>query len=152
MRRSARDCDARRVCAQRGATEMLGLVMMTPVVMAAAFGLLWISRQVDTQAQLHTAVEAAAQAAALQRSPYAAQEAAESMAAEMLNHAEGCQPTRVQVDLSAFGPGGKVTVAIDCEVSVSGLQWVSGRGARFSARSTVGLDRFKQIDASMGGR
>jgi hypothetical protein len=138
--------------ADRGATEMLGLVLMTPVIMAAALVLLWVSRQVDTQAQLHTAAEAAAQAAALQRNPLMAQEVAQLMAAEMLSHSEGCQPLRVLVDLTAFGPGGQVTVAIDCEVAVSGLQWVSGSGARLSASSTVGIDRFKQIDASLGGR
>jgi hypothetical protein len=136
----------------RGATEMLGLVLMAPVLMAAAFVLLWLSRQVDTQAQVHTAAEAAAQAAALQRSPDAAREIAESMVAEMLDHPEGCQPIRVQVDLRAFGPGGEVTVAIDCEIAVSGLQWVSGKGARFAAQSTVGIDHFKQIDVAQGGR
>jgi hypothetical protein len=151
MKTVAQGSVTRRIKADRGATEMLGLVLMTPAVMAAAFVLIWISRQVDTQAQLHTAAEAAAQAAALQRSPSSAQAAAESMAAEMLEHAEGCLPMRVRVDLHSFGPGGEVTVAIDCEVAATGLRWVSGSGARFSAQSTVGLDRFKQINESLGG-
>ena len=131
----------------RGATEALGLVLMTPVMIAAAVALIWISRQVDTQAQVHTAVEAAAQAAALQRSPTGADSSARALAAEMLLRSDLCESLLVGVDLSGFGPGGQVSVEIECKVSVSGLGAVTlNQPTVISARATATIDRFKQME------
>jgi hypothetical protein len=135
---------------QRGATETLGLVVMAPVMMAAAVVLIWLSRQVDTQAQIHTAAEAAAQAAALQRSPSEADHVARTLALEMLERSDLCAQVQVAVNLGEFGPGGDVSVEISCWVSKAGLQAVSHGGgeARLWARATARLDRFKQIESS----
>jgi hypothetical protein len=135
---------------ERGATETLGLVLMTPVMMAAAVAVIWISRQVDTQAQIHTAAEAAAQAAALQRSPFEADQVAHTLVWEMLNRSDLCDQLEVAVDLERFGPGGHVSVEISCWVSDTGLRSVvkAPSGARLWARATAGLDRFKQVGSS----
>jgi hypothetical protein len=133
----------------RGATEALGLVLMTPVMMAAAVALFWISRQVDTQAQVHTTVEAAAQAAALQRSPVAADTSARKIASEMLLRSDLCESLLVGVDLGGFGPGGQVSVEIVCKVSVSGLGAAAlNQPTVISARATATIDRFKQMEST----
>ncbi len=133
----------------RGATEALGLVLMTPVMMAASVALIWISRQVDTQAQVHTVAEAAAQAAALQRSPMAADSSARAIASELLSRSDLCESLQVGVDLGAFGPGGEVSVEIECLVSSSGLGAVAlNLPTVISAQATVSIDRFKQMEST----
>jgi hypothetical protein len=121
---------------------------MTPVMMAAAVVLIWISRQVDTQAQIHTAAEAAAQAAALPRTATAAGTRAREIATEMLDREDLCEEVVIAVDLEGFGPGGQVSVEIGCLVSTSGLQSVTGNTSTLlSARATAGMDPFKQVEA-----
>lgn len=138
----------RRPQSDRGAIETLGLVLMTPVMMAAAVVLIWISRQVDTQAQIHTAAEAAAQAAALQRTAPAAGARAQAIATEMLDREDLCIEVDIAVDLEGFGPGGQVSVEIRCLVSTSGLQPVtSNTRTLLSVRATAGVDPFKQVEA-----
>lgn len=130
----------------RGSIETLGLVLMTPVMMAAAIALIWISRQVDTQAQVHSAAEAAAQAAALQRTASAADERARLIVSEMLDREDLCTKVLTAVDLQEFGPGGQVSVEIRCLVSTLGLQSVTSGETVLTARATAGVDTFKQVE------
>ena len=53
----------------RGAAEALGLVLIAPVAIGLALLVVFLSRQVDARAQVRTAAESAAQAAAQERSP-----------------------------------------------------------------------------------
>jgi hypothetical protein len=131
---------------ERGGAETLGLVVMTPVMMAAAVLLIWISRQVDTQAQIHTAAEAAAQAAVLQRTPASADTAARMMVSEMLDRSDLCGQIEVAVHLERFTPGGHIAVEISCWVSEVGIEVVSSGNRTFLwARATAGIDLFKQV-------
>jgi hypothetical protein len=73
---------------------------------------------------VQSAAEAAAQAAAQERSPGAAITAAEDVGTAMLVDRSSCAMPQVQVDTSAFAPGGQVTVTVSCTVSSSGLELV----------------------------
>ena len=57
----------------RGAADALALVLIAPAVIGLAVLVVMLGRSVDSRAQAQSAAEAAAQAAALERSPGAAE-------------------------------------------------------------------------------
>jgi hypothetical protein len=125
----------------RGEANALGLVLIAPVAIALAILILWVGRQVDTDAQLQAASSAAAQAAVLQRTPAAAIVAARSTAGAMLSDAKACAGgPDVLVDTNDFRPGGAVTVAISCSPQRSDLSLVSPPPVRFAATATATID------------
>lgn len=131
-----------------GGSEALGLVLLTPVLLAAALGLFWISRLVDTQAQVHSVAEASAQAAALQRDRAGAETAARQLALSMLGHPEVCADLQVVVDVEQFVPGGRVAVEITCTVARPGRESVVGSPHEIRVRAQVQIDRFRMVLAS----
>ena len=74
----------------RGATDALGLVMIAPAVIGLAILVVALGRGVDARAQLRSAAEASAQAAALERDAGSAAAAAEVVARAMLVDTEAC--------------------------------------------------------------
>jgi len=68
----------------RGAADAVGLVIMVVPMLAFALLVLYVGRNVDAQAQLRAATEAAAQAAALERSPTDADAAARAAFSAMV--------------------------------------------------------------------
>jgi Flp pilus assembly protein TadG len=136
----------------RGASEALGLVMITPAAIGLMLLVVWLHRGVDHRAEVRTAAEAAAQAAALERTASGADAAARAVAGAMLVDTTTCDERTVAVDTSAFAPGGEVAVTIECGVSNHGVEVIgrlSDQGRRrdaITAHATV--DRYR---ASEGG-
>jgi hypothetical protein len=125
----------------RGEANALGLVLIAPAALALAVVILWVGRQVDTDAQMQAASSAAAQAAALQRSPGAAATAARSTVAAMLNDAKACAGGAVvSIDTAGFRPGGEVTVVVSCSPLRADLSLVGPPPATFSASATATID------------
>lgn len=133
-----------RVNRDRGATDALGLVLIAPAAIGLAVLVIALGRGVDARAQVRSAAGAAAQAAALERSPLAAQAAAERVAAAMLTDVDVCPngPT-VAVEYPVGDRGGTVWATVTCEGSSRGIELVqpTPRGETFRASATV--DEFR---------
>ncbi len=128
----------------RGEANALGLVLVAPAAVALAVLILWIGRQVDTDAQMQAASSAAAHAAALQRTPVAAATAARSTAMTMLNDAKACSAGPVvSIDTTAFHPGGTITVVVTCSPQHADLALVSPPSATFTATATATIDTYR---------
>jgi Flp pilus assembly protein TadG len=137
----------------RGAVDVLGVVLLAPVMLAFAVVVVFLGRQVDSQAQVRSMAETAAQAAALQRSPAAAVAAARSVVAASAIDADTCATPTVEVDTSRFAPGGSVSVIVGCSVSGRGLELLDGHSAGsvravFTARATATIDPFRMTDGA----
>ena len=127
-----------------GEANTLGLVLIAPVAIGLAILILWIGRQVDTNAQVKAASSEAAQAAARQRDPVAAEAAARATAAAMLVDATACPlPVKVDVNIEDWRPGGKVSVTVSCIPQSSDLALVDPGQAKFSATSSASIDSYR---------
>lgn len=133
----------------RGVANALGLVLIAPASIGLALLVVTLGRAVDTDAQLRTAAEAAAQAAALERDVSSAGAAAQRLVDDMFADDSICKPDRpradtsyandsgVSVDAGAMS-GGVVTVIVGCPGSGGGDGELSGPVV---AHATV--DRFR---------
>jgi Flp pilus assembly protein TadG len=108
----------------RGSADALGLALLAPAAIGLAVVIVFLGRGVDSRATVQGAAEAAAQAAAQERSPVAAVAAAHEVGAAMLVDHSSCSSPQVFVDTSAFGPGGQVAVTVSCTVSSDGLELI----------------------------
>jgi hypothetical protein len=113
----------------RGAAEMLGLVLMTPMVVGVAVLIVMLGLEVDRNALSHSAAAAAAQAAALERNRATAQSAAIAAVRSMIDDDSICPHPDLRVDLDDHRAGGSVDVVVRCGSSVG--------------TSTASVDRFR---------
>lgn len=128
----------------RGAVEVVASILIAPVVVAFAVLVFFLGRQVDSRASVRVAADSAAQAAARQRDPAAADAAARSTATEMLGASTTCEggPT-VAVDLSDFRPGGLVTVDITCTTGSNDLTAVAAPSRTFTGHGAAVIDTYR---------
>ncbi len=131
----------------RGAADALGLVLVAPAVLGLALLVVALGRGVDARAQVRSAAESAAQAAALERNPEAASTAARRAADAMLGDSSNCNdPSVVTVyQPPASSPNvevGIVRVTITCEVSDRGVE-VIGRSYDESVTAVASIDVFR---------
>lgn len=127
----------------RGASDALALVLLAPAMIGLALLVVFLGRQVDARAQVRTAAESAAQAAALARDPATAEQAALETVGAMLVDPDTCEAPSVTVDLSAFAPGGSVSVTVTCDVARRGLDPLPVPSVRTSATATAAVDPFR---------
>jgi Flp pilus assembly protein TadG len=137
----------------RGAAEALGLVLVAPVAIGLALLVVFLSRQVDSRAQVRTAAESAAQAAAQERSPHAAEAAARQVVGAMLTDPDTCTSPTAAVDVTQFAPGGLVAVTVSCSVSSRGIELVvpadpESSGRRFTVTASATIDRYRATEAA----
>jgi len=114
----------------RGAADALGLVLIAPAVMGLALLIIALGRGVDAKAQVRSAAESAAQAAALERNPGAADAAAQRAADTILSDSTNCNRPLAEVRFIApTGTSGvrvdMVEVTITCEVSNRGVEVIT---------------------------
>jgi hypothetical protein len=130
-----------RFAGSSGSADAIGIVLIAPVMVGVGLLLTSIGNRVDAVSVSRSAAWAGAQAAVRERSPELAGSAARSAVSTSLAGSSCGEPT-VEVDLSEFMPGGRVTVTVDCD----GLS-----GGAFSASSaTATIDRFRESES--GGR
>jgi hypothetical protein len=132
----------------RGAADVLALVLITPACVALAMLVVLLGRRVDTVAQVRSAAESAAQAAALEREASDAALAADRVAARMLVDVDSCKDPAVIVDLSQFRPGGSVAVTVVCTTSTRGVESMRADHDVVRARAVARVDRFRADVAS----
>lgn len=115
----------------RGASDALGLVLVAPVVLMIALLVVALGRGVDARAQVRSAAESAAQAAALERNPAAASDAARRSVAASLGDSANCNAPNVETEFPPVPPPvaavqvGIVRVTVTCEVTDRGVELVS---------------------------
>lgn len=132
-----------------GATDALGLALLAPAAIGLALAIVFLGRGVDARATTQIAAEAAAQAAAQERSAASAVAAARAVGTAMLVDAASCSTPTVDVDTSAFRPGGIVTVTVRCGVSTSGLELIAPpSGRRLGATAVAAIDPYRGLDGA----
>lgn len=118
----------------RGAADALGLVLIAPVILALALLVISLGRGVDAKAQVRSAAESGAQAAALERDPAAAGAAAQRAVDAMLADSSNCDDPSVETVYPPTPPippadagiaVGIVRVTVSCEVSARGVEVIS---------------------------
>ena len=128
----------------RGDAEVVGLVLIAPVITAFVLLVFWLGRQVDTRSQIRQAAEAAAQAAARQRDPQHARTAALAVAITMLATNPTCAGGPVvELDLAGFQPGETVTATVRCRTARTGVELVATSDQEFTATSTAIINTYR---------
>lgn len=133
----------------RGAADALGLVLIAPAVIGLAILVVALGRGVDARAQVRSAAEASAQAAALERDAGSATAAANRVALSMLVDSDTCSnPTVGVVYPSAVSPAsgisyGLVEVTIECDVSDRGIEVVQSGTREEEVTAVASVDFFR---------
>lgn len=107
-----------------GAADAVGLVIMVVPMLAFALLVFYVGRNVDAQAQLRSATEAAAQAAALERNPSDADAAARGAFAAMVGP-ERCPDPSFRIsylDGSGAVAAQLLELVIACDVPNDGFE------------------------------
>jgi len=133
----------------RGAADALGLVLIAPAVIGLAILVVALGRGVDARAQVRSAAEASAQAAALERDAGSATIAANRVALAMLVDSDTCSnPSTRVVYPQAASPAsgisfGLVEVTIECEVSDRGIEAVQSGARQEEVTAVASVDFFR---------
>ncbi len=134
----------------RGAADALGLVLIAPAVIGLAVLVVALGRGVDARAQVRSAAEASAQAAALERDAGSASVAANNVARAMLIDSDTCSDPAVAVIYPEPGfpsPGlssGLVEVTISCDVSNRGIEVIQPGSRQEAVTAFASVDLFRQ--------
>jgi Flp pilus assembly protein TadG len=131
----------------RGSADALGLVLIAPAVLGLALLIIALGRGVDAKAEVRSAAESAAQAAALERNPEAAGSAAQRAADAILADSTNCNAPSAQVRfLPAESSSGvrvdMVEVTITCEVTNRGVEVITQPYAE-SVTAVATIDYFR---------
>ena len=116
-----------RLRGEHGAAEALGLVLMTPMVVAVAVVVVLAGLRVDQASVARSLSHAAAQAAALERDPESARRAAEAVVSAMTDHDGTCPTPMINVDLSDHRADGSVSTMVRCGSGIGRSQAVVDR-------------------------
>ena len=133
----------------RGAADALGLVLIAPAVIGLAILVIALGRGVDARAQMRSAAEAAAQAAALERNAVDADAAARRVAEAMLVDADACGDVDIVVTYPAEPApalgisSGLVTVEIRCQVSDRGIEVIQSGSKDERVSAVASVDFFR---------
>ena len=133
----------------RGTADALGLVLIAPAVIGLAILVVALGRGVDARAQVRSAAEAAAQAAALERDAGSSTAAANSVARAMLVDSDTCSNPAVHVVYPAAASAasgvssGLVEVTIKCEVSDRGIEVVQFGSREERVTAVASVDFFR---------
>jgi hypothetical protein len=122
------------------------MALIFPAALGMAIAVLVLSRGVDSRATAQSAAEAAVQAAALQRSPAAADVAMARVTNAMLTDGRTCaSPTATRG--GTFAAGETISVTVSCSTSLGGLE-LAGADKRppqtYTAFAVV--DPFRAVD------
>lgn len=139
---------SRRRDRDRGAADALSLVLIAPFAIGLAILVVVLGQRVESQAQLRTAAEAAAQAAALERDELDARRAAEDVARAMLVNPGTCsdldvRPPELRVDDAIGTTVGTWSVTIFCTVPNEGVRGVVREPVTLSATAFATVDMFR---------
>lgn len=121
------------------------VVIVTPIAIMLLCLVALVGRTATAREQVDEAARDAARSASLERDPSAAWWAAKDSATTSLTAGGfGCASTSVDVDTSAFQPGGQVAVTVRCDIPLSDLGLLGLSGTRtVESRSVSVVDEYR---------
>ncbi|MFG2002507.1 TadE/TadG family type IV pilus assembly protein [Spirillospora sp. NPDC048911] len=122
----------------------LEMVLVTPLFVAFLLLLAGAGRMVDAKSQIDGAARDAVRAASVARSAGAAEGLAQETAASNLQNNKWCAggPT-VTTDTGDWGPGGRVSVTVVCDVDLGDLSFIGFPGSKqLSGTSVAPIDTY----------
>jgi Flp pilus assembly protein TadG len=121
------------------------VVIITPVAIALMCLVAFVGRTSTAREQVDEAARDAARSASLERDPWSAHAAAETSATTSLTAGGfNCAATQVDVDTTAFYPGGQVSVTVRCDIPLSDLGLIGLAGTRsVQSRSVSVVDVYR---------
>lgn len=138
--------------ADRGAFAALELAILLPFVIVMLLLVVGFGRVERGRQLVDQAAQAASRAASLSADPGTARIAAEQAAQQTLRGGGlSCSSVRVEIDTSAFYPGGYVGAQLTCTADLSRLALAGLPGiAHLTAASTSPLETYRQFNGSAG--
>ncbi|GLY76812.1 TadE family protein [Actinoallomurus iriomotensis] len=138
-----------RIAKRRDAGTMaLELALLTPVLVAFMMVMVGLGRVVEAQSQVDGAARDAARAASLARSTAGANKAAADAAEQTLSGRKWCRRLPgTTVDFSQWRQGGQVSVAVHCDIDLTGLSFIGFSPSRtMTGTATAPIDTFRRIE------
>ena len=134
----------RRRRGERG-TAAIELTLMAPVLMVILQFVVGLGRMAHARQQIESVAADSARAASLERNTAMSAQAAKTAAETSLGDAGvSCTDLKVDVDLSSYQPGGRVTVTVSCQTKLSDVTMAGFPGSRtFTATSSVPIENFR---------
>ena len=134
----------RRRRGERG-TAAIELTLMAPVLMVILLFVVGLGRMAHARQQIESVAADSARAASLERNTSKSEAAAKTAAEQSLGDAGvSCTNLNVEVDLSSYQPGGRVTVTVSCQTKLSDVAMAGFPGSRtFTATSSVPIENFR---------
>lgn len=134
----------RRRRGERG-TAAIELTLMAPVLMVILLFVVGLGRMAHARQQIESVAADSARAASLERNTAMSAQAAKTAAEMSLGDAGvSCTDLKVDVDLSSYQPGGRVTVTVSCQTKLSDVTMAGFPGSRtFTATSSVPIENFR---------
>jgi Flp pilus assembly protein TadG len=126
----------------------LELALLTPLLVAFMMVMVGLGRVVEAQSQVDGAARDAARAASLGRTRPGANAAARDAADQTLSGRKWCrrQPT-TDVDFSQWQRGGQVSVAVRCDINLTGLSLIGFSPSRtMTGTATAPIDTLRRIE------
>ncbi|MEU5883149.1 TadE family protein [Spirillospora sp. NPDC047279] len=122
----------------------LEMVLVTPLFVAFLLLLTGAGRMVDAKSQMDGAARDAVRAASVARSAGAAEALAQEAATTNLRDTKWCAGgPSVSTDTGAWGPGGRVSVTVVCDVDLGDLSFIGFPGSkRLSGTSVAPVDTY----------
>ncbi len=117
-------------------------MLFFPAMLGLALMVVWLGRKVDAGAQVRAASEAAAQAAARQRTPVAGLAAARRTAAAVLSTGTCAGGSSVSI-AGDWSPGAAVTVTVTCTPRRADLGLLAPNPVTLRATATATIDPYR---------
>lgn len=135
---------ALRGAGERGSAS-IELVLVTPLLLMVLLLVVGLGRMAHARQQIESVAADAARAASLQRNT--TQSKAAGKLAAQLSLGDGglsCSGLLVDVDVSAYQPGGRVVATVTCKAKLGDIALSGLPGARtFTATSVVPIEDFR---------
>lgn len=120
-------------------------VLITPVLIIALLFTVGVARLAHARHQVESAAADAARAASLERNTSVAAERGRAIAAMSIGRRGlSCSDLQVNVDVSAYEPGGVVRATVTCRAQLSDVAMAGFPGGRtFTATAAVPIETFR---------
>ena len=124
---------------------MIELTLLTPLIVVILLFVIGLGRMAHARQQIEAVAADSARAASLERNTSQSETAAKSAAQVSLGDAGvSCTNLHVDVDLSSYQPGGRVTVTVSCKTKLSDVALAGFPGNRtFTATSSVPVETYR---------
>lgn len=121
------------------------LTLLAPVLLVVLLFVVGLGRMAHARQQVESVSADAARAASLERTTTAATGVAQAAARASLDRAGlSCTAMDVGVDVSAYGPGGSVTVTVTCTAGLADVAMAGFPGTqRFTSSTTVPVENYR---------